>query len=193
MKLLELQKYLKKNKLDGTLLFFKDPNFFYFVQTNIEDSFLFLPTTGKPTLFTSSLENVKTSYKKISYKNPYVDLKVFFTKNNIKTQQSCLCEICNTLMVVCKDVPKYMMLGPIIGNKIVLRDFQLTQVFSDEFPERDRIRERISFEITNHAIMLRKNILFEFDEYTKDHELGFPTFYLRTSQEATDVYNEFNS
>lgn len=122
-----------------------------------------------------------------------VHLRTGFTKNNIKTQQSSLCGICHSLMLVCEDIPKYIMLGPIIGNKIVLRDFQLTQVFSDVFTEKDRIRERISFEITNHAIVLTKDVLFEFDEYTKDHELSFPTFYLRSSKEAAELMNYFSS
>lgn len=85
MKLSELQKNLKTNKLDGALIFFKDPSFFYFIQINIDDCFLFIPTKGKPTLFTSNLGAVKTSIKKIIYKNPYVDLKAFFKKNNVKT------------------------------------------------------------------------------------------------------------
>jgi len=75
MKIKKFQKRLMEKKLDGALLFFKDPNFFYFVQQKVDNSLLLIPSKGEPILLVSKLENVETFMKKIIYENPYNDLK----------------------------------------------------------------------------------------------------------------------
>lgn len=84
MKIKECQQYLKKKKLDGLILFYKDPNFFYFVQEKIDNSILIIPTKGKPFLFKGPLEKPKTKIKKITYKKPYEDLKRSLKKKQLK-------------------------------------------------------------------------------------------------------------
>ncbi|NQU98325.1 aminopeptidase P family protein [Candidatus Woesearchaeota archaeon] len=84
MKLKEFQRELIKNKLDGAVLFFKDPNFFYFAQQEVDNSILFIPSRRKSTIFISKLDDIKSSMKKIVYKDPYKNLKEFLKSQKVK-------------------------------------------------------------------------------------------------------------
>lgn len=84
MKLKSFQKKLLEKKVDGALLFFRDPNFFYFTQQNIDNSILLIPAKGKPLLFVNKLEDVNVPIKKIIYDDPYKDLKSTLKKLNLK-------------------------------------------------------------------------------------------------------------
>lgn len=62
MKLPQLQKQLKKQRISYLLLFPDDPNFTYFTRLrNLSFSLLALPSKGKPLLFLTNLDKEKTS------------------------------------------------------------------------------------------------------------------------------------
>lgn len=84
MKLKELQKQLVENKLDACLFLSTDSSFFYFVGQKINNSMVLIPKKGKPILFINNLEQVKVKMKKVTYKDPYKDLKNFISKKKIK-------------------------------------------------------------------------------------------------------------
>ncbi|MAG38489.1 hypothetical protein CMO90_00195 [Candidatus Woesearchaeota archaeon] len=75
MKIKKFQKELKQRKIDFCILISDDINFSYFFQEQIENSILVIPSKGKPCVFVGPLENIKTSFKKLKYKNPFKDLK----------------------------------------------------------------------------------------------------------------------
>ena len=61
MKIKEFQNYLRKNKIGYAILLNttyskKDPNFFYFAQTDIDFGVLVVPAKGKPTIFIPGFE-----------------------------------------------------------------------------------------------------------------------------------------
>ncbi|MFC2134743.1 M24 family metallopeptidase [Bacteroidota bacterium] len=84
MKVKELQKKLLKEKIGGIIIFSQDPNFFYFMQQEVDNSFLIIPAKGKPTVFTNRLDKIKTSFKKVTYQEPHKELKQYLEKNKIK-------------------------------------------------------------------------------------------------------------
>ena len=68
MKLNLLQKNLQKTKTDYAFFFTNEgiePNFTYFTQLNLSHSILIVPSSGKPTIITSSMESTKAKKGKV--------------------------------------------------------------------------------------------------------------------------------
>ncbi|MBN2052228.1 M24 family metallopeptidase [Candidatus Woesearchaeota archaeon] len=84
MKLPEVKKYLKKEKLDAIVLFNKSPNFNYFVGEEFEHGMMFLTKKGNY-LFLSLLYSPKFSGFKVVHWNKFKEeFKAFARKNRIK-------------------------------------------------------------------------------------------------------------
>ncbi|MFC1686911.1 M24 family metallopeptidase [Nanoarchaeota archaeon] len=100
MKLLELQKQLRKEKIDYLFLTNKDPNFTYFTQKSIVFSFslLAIPQKGKPLLFVNSLDKEKTSSltRNILIKKPFDE----FVKKHLKPKEVAYNASCLTVTVL---------------------------------------------------------------------------------------------
>src|SRR4030042_657656 len=84
MKLPEVRKYLKKEKLDAIVLFKRTPSFRYFVQGDYENGLIFL--TRKATyLFVSLLYAPRfPGFKTVQWKNFKKEFEAFIKKNKIK-------------------------------------------------------------------------------------------------------------
>ncbi|MBU1201653.1 MAG: Xaa-Pro peptidase family protein [Nanoarchaeota archaeon] len=71
----KIQDNLMKARVNACLLFFSDPNFFYVMGREVDESALLIPKNGKPTLFVNALEDVKTDFKKVVYKKLFERIK----------------------------------------------------------------------------------------------------------------------
>jgi len=60
--------------------------------------------------------------------NNVVSIKIGLTKNKLKSQYSLLCFNCETLMVITHDEEYHILIKPILGNKIFLRQHTLQPV-----------------------------------------------------------------
>ena len=66
MKIKEFQKNLKTNNLGASVLFYKDPNFFYFTQEKLNESVLVIPAKGESFILISHLEKTNNKIRKNS-------------------------------------------------------------------------------------------------------------------------------
>jgi Xaa-Pro aminopeptidase len=84
VRLREFQRKLVEEKIDAVILFWKDPNFFYFFQEKSENSFILIPDKGRPLFFANPLEDVKTSFRKVVCDDPFEELARVLKKWGVK-------------------------------------------------------------------------------------------------------------
>ena len=65
MKLNKIRSLIKKNKVDGIILHSEDPNFQYYLQKYLMHGFLYIPKSGKPTVFVHRLEELEHEFNVI--------------------------------------------------------------------------------------------------------------------------------
>ncbi len=91
-----------------------------------------------------------------------VSIKIGLRKNKLKSQYSLLCFNCETLMVITHDEPVFIMIKPILGNKILLRSHCLEPVNHHPLRKIEFSSQLLSSGFWEYGIELTHGVLFEF-------------------------------